>query len=332
MGDRMPFLLAFSCGVVLTPAARRVGLALGLVDRPWVPRRTDLKIHGQPISVLGGAAVTAAAFATVAIVGAPLSPWLWASVLAVLAIGLVDDLWPLPPWVRVVALALAGSALAVGGWRVPPVGPFSVAGVVLLVVACANAVNLIDGQDGLAGGLGALAAVGLAGISALGSEPSGSAVSLAFGGALVAFVVWNRPPARIFLGNGGDNPTGIVLASGAAAATAAGGVRGLLAAGACLLPFGFEMAFTTARRLLSGAPLMRGDRGHSYDLVSEVLGSRLRSTIAFWSVQAASVALGLIIASVPLEVGIPLASVLVVASLAAGVWMFERGKGAWISS
>jgi UDP-GlcNAc:undecaprenyl-phosphate GlcNAc-1-phosphate transferase len=329
----MPFVLALGLGVILTPAARRVGVAVGLIDRPPVPQRDrDLKIHGRPIPVLGGVAVTAAALGALAIVGPRPSPWLWAAVMTALAVGLVDDVRPLPPWVRVVALVLAGVALAAGGWRIPPVGPLSVAGVVLLAVACANAVNLMDGQDGLAGGMGAIAALGLAGISAVADAPSDAAVGLALGGAMVAFVVWNRPPARIFLGNGGAYAIGIVLASQATAASAAGGLRSLLAAGACLLPFGFELVFTAARRFRLGTPLTHGDRGHSYDLLSGALASRLRSMIAFWCIEAASVALGLIIASVPLGAGIPLAGALVLAAVAVGVWLLKRGRQAWMSS
>jgi UDP-GlcNAc:undecaprenyl-phosphate GlcNAc-1-phosphate transferase len=329
----MPFLLAVGLGVVLTPAARRVGLALGFVDRPSeLQHDGGLKIHARPVPVLGGVAVVAATLGALVIVGPRPSPWLWAAVLVALVVGLVDDIRSLPPWFRVVALALAGATLAVGGWRVPPVGLLSIAAVVVLAVACANAVNLMDGQDGLAGGMSALSALGLAGIAGLADASSDVAVGLALGGALVAFVAWNRPPARIFLGNGGAYAIGIVLASQAAVASAAGGLRSLLAAGACLLPFGFELAFTAARRLRSGTPLTHGDRGHSYDLLSGALSSRLRSTIAFWCIEAASVALALIIASVPLGAGIPLAGAMVLASVAAGVWLLERGRNAWMSS
>lgn len=323
----MSFLLALGLGIVLIPAARRVGIAFGLVDRPSEEETGsgELKIHDRPVPVLGGLAVVAAALGAGAILGSQPSPWLYAAVLGALAVGLLDDLRPLSPWVRIVALLLAGGALALGGWRVSPLGPLSVAAVVLLAPGCANAVNLMDGQDGLAGGLATLAALGLAGTMALTADgPADTAAGLALAGALVAFLAWNRPPASIFLGNGGAYAVGVMLAALAASASAAGGWTGLLAAGASLLPFGFELAFTAARRLRWRAPLTRGDRGHSYDLLSAALGSRLRSTIVCWGVGAGSAALALGIALLPLAAGIGLAGVVAMASLAAGAWLLTR--------
>src|SRR5207247_536823 len=63
VGDRMPFLIALALGLALTPLAGRIGRAAGLVDRPGDP----LKIHREPVPVLGGVAVVAAVFAALAI-------------------------------------------------------------------------------------------------------------------------------------------------------------------------------------------------------------------------------------------------------------------------
>ncbi len=140
---------------------------------------------------------------------------------------------------------------------------------VLATVACCNAVNMVDGQDGLAAGLGAIAALGLAAVLAAGAFAT--ALPLALAGALAGFLVWNRPPARIFLGDGGAYAVGVLLAASAAQATSAGW-HGLLAAGACLGVFAYELVATIARRLASSAPTVRGDRDHSYDRLAERAG------------------------------------------------------------
>ena len=95
-----------------------------------------------------------------------------------------------------------------------PAGPVSALAVSIpLALACANAVNIVDGQDGLAGGLAALASLSM-GVSAhiLGVTP-GLSLGLAVGGSLLVFLLWNAPPASLFLGNGGAYGVGIVLAA-----------------------------------------------------------------------------------------------------------------------
>jgi hypothetical protein len=81
----------------------------------------------------------------------------------------------------------------------------------LLVVVCANAVNIIDGQDGLAGGLAVVAALAVSVLVSAAGLSTVALTALAVAGALVGFLVWNRPPARIFLGNGGAYGVGALL-------------------------------------------------------------------------------------------------------------------------
>jgi UDP-GlcNAc:undecaprenyl-phosphate GlcNAc-1-phosphate transferase len=205
------------------------------------------------------------------------------------AIGLVDDARPQPASVRVVALAVAGVPIAVG-LPLDELGPAARVGVVVLLLLLANAVNLIDGQDGLAGGLGAIASVGLAAvIAANGADP---ALALVVAGALVGFLAWNLPPARVFLGNGGAYGLGALLTVLAAQATIGHGWHGLLAAALCLGVFAFELTFTVARRLVASQGLATGDRRHSYDLLGRSRGNRDRSTLALWTLGAVSAGAG----------------------------------------
>jgi UDP-N-acetylmuramyl pentapeptide phosphotransferase/UDP-N-acetylglucosamine-1-phosphate transferase len=176
------------------------------------------------------------------------------------------------------------------GLPLDPLGLPARVGVVVLLLLMANAVNLIDGQDGLAGGLGAIASVGLAAvIAANGADP---ALALVVAGALVGFLAWNLPPARVFLGNGGAYGLGALLTVLAAQATLSHGWHGLLAAALCLGVFAFELTFTVARRLLSSQRLATGDRRHSYDLLGRSRGNRERSTLALWTLGAVSAGAG----------------------------------------
>ena len=293
----MPFFVAIALALVLTWAARWLGLTTGLVDRPLVvepegerpPGADELKIHTVPIPVLGGLGVVAAVLGALLVAGSDLPLLAVAGVVLATAIGLVDDVRPQPASVRMIALAVAAVPIAVG-LPLDPLGLPARVGVVVLLLLMANAVNLIDGQDGLAGGLGAIASVGLAAvIAANGADP---ALALVVAGALVGFLAWNLPPARVFLGNGGAYGLGALLTVLAAQATAGHGWHGLLAAALCLGVFAFELTFTVARRLLSSQRLATGDRRHSYDLLGRSRGNRERSTLALWTLGAVSAGAG----------------------------------------
>jgi phospho-N-acetylmuramoyl-pentapeptide-transferase len=83
---------------------------------------------------------------------------------------------------------------------------------VIAIVATANAVNLTDGMDGLAGGLSVIAVAAL--VLLLRGAPAGEkAVAMSLCGAVVAFLVFNRYPARVFMGDTGALAIGYALAA-----------------------------------------------------------------------------------------------------------------------
>ena len=309
MGLLVPFLVSIGLGLLLTPATRRVGAGIGLVDRPG----GALTIHSGSIPVTGGFAVTGAALAAIAVDGsAPVVSVAGAALLA-LAVGTADDAVGLPPWARVLGLAAAGGVLALGA----PGTALGDAGTVVTVIAAvatANAVNVMDGQDGLASGLALIAALGLAGMSALGGFGAGTASGLALAGGLVAFLLWNRPPARVFLGNGGAYSVGVLLAAAAMLGPGSGGWNGLLAAGTCLGVFVFEAVHTVSRRIRSGDRVATGDREHTYDVLAARTG-RTASTLLMWTLGAGAAALGFAVRAVSPAAG---AALIVAAIVVAG--------------
>lgn len=325
MGDLVPVGLAlgvaFVLAVLLSQVARWAGLRLGIVDRAG---QDPLKVHSEPISVLGGIAVTAAVVASLGAVGEQLSWWVLGAVSLTLVTGFVDDLLRLSALLRMLLLAAAGLTLIAGGFGLEVLGGAGAAAAVLLLLACGNAVNLLDGQDGLAGGIAAIAALGLAALAAAEGQGAVSALGLSIAGALLGFLVWNRPPARIFLGNSGAYAVGALLAV-LAGSVAYRGWSELLAAGACLGVLVFELAFTTVRRLGSRTRVFGGDRLHTYDLLAGLLRSRTRATLVFWGLALACSGLGLVVARVPLPAAILL---VVLASAGAGLWgvrLWARG-------
>jgi UDP-GlcNAc:undecaprenyl-phosphate/decaprenyl-phosphate GlcNAc-1-phosphate transferase len=265
-------VIAFVAAACTTPAAAWLGRRYAIVDRP---DGSPLKVHDRIVPLTGGLAVVSCALLVPSFGGFRLPASVVVAIIGVLLMGTLDDVADLPPWVRILGLGAAGWIMggAVGGleWRVVTSA---------LVVVTANGVNLVDGQDGLAGSMGLIAAIGLAlGLSSANAIfPAAQAASLA--GSLAGFLVWNLPPAKIFLGNGGAYAVGSMLAFAAACLVRAVGVQGWVAAGLCLAPFAFDTVFTMIRRSSRGTSILRGDRAHTYDLLASRIG-RTRTLAAF---------------------------------------------------
>ena len=312
----MDGLVAVVAGIlgalVLTPMARAAALRFGIVDRPG-----DLKTQRVPVAYLGGVAVFLAALPGVLLAGEPL---VLVPTGIALALGLADDLRPLPVSARVVvelAIAVAG-ALVVPG---PLLAQIATA---VLVLGLLNAVNLLDGQDGLAAGAGIVIAAGLA---VLGGAATPIALGLA--GALAGFLVFNRPPARIYLGDAGAYFVGTTIALLPALTRDAGTTWSIWWAVPLLvgLPVA-DTAIAIVRRLRSHRPLLQGDRSHVYDQLVDRGLSVGSSTLVGIGVQVVLTGLGLAASQAPPVVafGVTVATALVLAGIAARAGLLDATR------
>jgi UDP-GlcNAc:undecaprenyl-phosphate GlcNAc-1-phosphate transferase len=288
-------LVALVVALIVTPLAGSVARRAGIVDVPG-----PLKTHRRPVPYLGGVAVLAGLTVGVVVVDRLV---LMVPLVLALAIGIADDVRPLPAATRLVGECGVGgvAALAVPGTTLVRLATGA------LVIVLLNAVNLLDGQDGLAAAVAGVSALAFA---ALGGDawPFG----LALAGALAGFLVFNRPPARIYLGDGGAYLLGTALALAPAltlvgtAGTSAGfdlggsGVSGpwsvwfatpLIVA----VPLA-DTAIAVVRRLRAGRPLFAGDRSHVYDQLVDRGWTVLGSTVVLALVQVVLASAGVVAA------------------------------------
>ena len=115
------------------------------------------------------------------------------------------------------ATIVAASGMRVDSIAIPllgnlHLGAMAVPLTVFWIVGMTNSVNLIDGIDGLAGGISAIAAAGIAIIALLQGHLLTALVALALFGALAGFLLYNWPPASIFMGDSGSHLLGFSLA------------------------------------------------------------------------------------------------------------------------
>ncbi len=209
--------LAFGAALALTPLTRRIAVATGFLDHPDVR-----KMHPEPTPLLGGVAVAAAAVAGALLaqlfleseVAAPRLGIVVGALLS-LGMGLWDDRHPMPVLGKLVGQLLAAACLVYWGTQVALFDEQPLAGLVALlgVVALLNAVNFLDAMDGIVAALVPVTAGGFVALALLHGARVDLALAWGLVGACCGFLVYNAPPARIFLGDAGSHLLGFALAT-----------------------------------------------------------------------------------------------------------------------
>ena len=258
------FLIAASGAFVATPFAIRLAARTRFFDEP-----VGYKGHGRATPYLGGVAVLGAYTLASAIVSGSWSRTgpLLASVVALCAVGTIDDRRSLSPLLRVaVELGLGALMWSVGvGWHLHAGAGLDIALTCAWVVGVVNAFNLFDNMDGAATTMALVVASGAALVGVVRGEDWVAASGACVCGACAGFMPRNMAvPARIFLGDGGSMPLGFVVAVlvTTAAGTSTVAWRSLLVG---LLLVGIPALDTTlviVSRRRRGVSVLQGGRDH----------------------------------------------------------------------
>lgn len=194
--------------------------------------------------------------------------------------GLIDDFIDLKFYFKLLAQIVAALVLIYYGyyfdrlyfpfWRSFQLGWASYPVTVLWVVLLTNSINLIDGMDGLASTIGLTVCMGLVIIAALLQIPLITIIAVILAGCLLGFLVFNRPPAKIFLGDSGALFIGFVFAVAAIVCP----IKSLTAISmfvplvAVSLPL-LEIATTVIRRIWSGKKIYMPDNRHIFNYLKQ---------------------------------------------------------------
>jgi UDP-N-acetylmuramyl pentapeptide phosphotransferase/UDP-N-acetylglucosamine-1-phosphate transferase len=270
-------------GALIFGGAALASAALILALRPFLQgyalaEPNARSSHRTPTPQGGGIAVVlatlAVAIAAAFVVGVPALrlTLVLGAVVFIATVGALDDRRGLP-----VALRLALQALAVAAviaavppeWRVFAPLPWWGERALLFLAALwfVNLVNFMDGIDWMTVAEVVPVTLGFALIGMLGAlPPAAVALALALGGATVGFAPFNRPVARLFLGDVGSLPIGLMLGWLLLLLAARGH-----AAAALLLPLYYlaDATITLARRLLQGEAVWQAHRSHFYQRATD---------------------------------------------------------------
>jgi UDP-GlcNAc:undecaprenyl-phosphate/decaprenyl-phosphate GlcNAc-1-phosphate transferase len=308
----LPIGLAVS--LIVTPLAMALAQRIGLLDRPG-----PLKVHQEPVPYLGGVGVLAGTALGLLPDRADLViPLLLAPTLA-LALGVLDDAVNLSAAGRLLEQVMTGLLVAlIVDTRITEPADYVV--ITIAVVVVMNGMNFLDGLDGLAGGVALVSAMGF--VVVFGGV--GETLALALAGGLLGFLWYNRPPARVYLGDGGSYLLGSLLAlllalawRGSEAMTTSIGSLLLV-----LLPVA-EVCFAVARRARARQSPLLGDRRHSYDLLMRAGCTQVQTVLICVGVQAVLAGTGALAAELPrgpaIAVTATAAAAVVIGGIAAGM-------------
>ena len=252
--DLLGLALATAVTLVAAIPIRWIALRYGVLDHPG-----SHKTHENPIPYLGGLAIWLGLVISVAII-APEQKRIAALLTVILLLGLGDDIFGAKVATKlVVELAVAVSVVGLGFvWHITDSYLLNVGISLLWIVALTNAFNLLDNMDGLTS---TVAIAGLVGLAVLAHGIAYFALPMA--GALLGFLYWNRPRARMFMGDAGSLMVGFSLA--VATISAANTALGLHSMALLVGPVAvavFDTSLVIVSRLLAGRPIQVGGRDH----------------------------------------------------------------------
>jgi UDP-GlcNAc:undecaprenyl-phosphate/decaprenyl-phosphate GlcNAc-1-phosphate transferase len=229
---------AFALTGLLTWPVRALAIRLGAMDAPNLARKTQV----EPVPYLGGVAI-ALGISIITLgavfVGAEnfagenndqlkdlaLTVLLPALVLG--AMGLIDDLRSLSPWPRLITQTVIGTVVAFVIVENGTIGTAFGGGdldagagnstwintlvTIVWIVGICNSINFFDNLDGAASGAVAIAALGVFFIAFDRGQELVSALSIVTAGATIGFLLWNKSPAKIYMGDAGALFLGIII-------------------------------------------------------------------------------------------------------------------------
>ena len=278
----LAFLIAFAVSTLAAPLVARLGRRFGFVDIP----DAHCKLHRNPVPLAGGPTLLLSgllALATTVFLypeflrdspgdRAFLTALFFAS-LVIVGLGLLDDRFALRGRQKLAGQLIAALIMLGGHITITHVtflgldihfGHFAPVITVAWILGAINALNLIDGVDGLASTTGIVLSLSIAAVTfVLGGRQDCLLVVLILAGSLSGFLIYNFPPARMFLGDSGSMFIGLVLGVVALKAS----IKGIGAA-ALIMPTAiwaipiFDVSMAIVRRKLTGRSIYASDRSH----------------------------------------------------------------------
>lgn len=320
----------------LTWPVRKVAVAIGAMDKPNLERKTQK----EPVPYLGGLAIAISivVLTFAAVIRSdntqttfPLAATLLFPAIFLGLMGLIDDLASLNPLPRLIIQTVMAIAVSVFLIRTDTVG-ITLDGTFLdeiimtvWIIGICNSINFFDNLDGGAAGTVAVSTIGIALIALGEGQELIAALSIVTAGSTIGFLMWNKPPAKIYMGDAGALFLGVVVAvltirlnPGIAPKWNSISLLPMLLAVPIL-----DTCVAVLSRIRRGISPFTGGKDHlSHRLMRRGL-SKQGAAFTLWAAQAVFVASALAVYQFTTAVGTPLIVATGFVWLAAFVWFWR---------
>ena len=214
---------AFALSGLLTGPVRALAIKLSLMDLPNMERKTQT----EPVPYLGGVAIAlsitsityaAVIFSDSSRTSISLITYAIAPAILLGVMGLIDDLRNLEPLPRLIVQTVVGVFATIFLISQDVIGSpldnsfFNFFICLIWIVAICNSINFFDNLDGGAAGSVAVSTLGIAIIASNQGQELVTALSVVTCGATVGFLLWNKSPAKIYMGDAGALFLGVLVA------------------------------------------------------------------------------------------------------------------------
>lgn len=307
----LPFLICGATGFIIAlaiiPLIRKLCLDFGLTRAARDAHHT----HRVPVPRYGGLALVLA-FVCVELTAALFSPVpedqredtlvMLLGCLGMFTVGFLDDMKPLGAKKKLlaqlgVAVGVSVMGITVDTFKVPFAGITLHLGgwghlvTVLWLVSLTNLINLVDGVDGLAGGICLMLMALLAYVGH--AQCNLHLVAAGMVGALAGFLIFNFPPARIYMGDGGAYFLGFLIGVSTIVSSQKGTVLAALVAPLFVLALPLlDTSLAILRRGLQGLPIFRPDRQHIHHRLLETGAGQRRVVLGIYAFTAVFLVMG----------------------------------------
>ena len=301
-------IISFLVSLILTFLFWKIGERYKIYD---LATKDPLKVHQKSVSCLGGLAMILTVMIVFSLKMILEKTFDWQIIGIIIAgalvflLGFRDDLkWrdkvkikPIYKFIFLILFSgLSALILLKVGLGISSLG--SLIGIILTSVyifVLINAINYQDGIDGMAGGIVAISLVGFSILSVVLNNGLAFTISLASMAAILGFLIFNFPPAKIFMGDSGAYFLGFILAALAMIFSKPYNFSSIFGPIFILgLPH-FDGVFTNIRRLFKKRSIFLGDREHFYDKMINKGFSTRKTILISYFLQTISVLSGLLI-------------------------------------
>jgi len=320
-------VLSFLLSLYFTPLAIKIARHYQMVDKP----DGKLKLQKEPVPYLGGLAVFLSFLLSLSLLfnlNREILALLFASTI-ILFTGFIDDLISISPVSKLMGEILAAWVLIRGGIRIKLIFLPEWASIVLTflwVLFLSNSLNLVDIMDGLAGTISFFSSLSLGTIAIVYGAQTTAIVGLSMAGAILGFLFFNFPPAKIYLGDTGSLFIGFSLASITMLVdyTKTNLLGFVIPLFFLWIPI-FEVIFVSIVRISKGIYPFRGSHDHFPYRLSRIMGNRKRALELISVIHFLLCLWGIIIVSRDVRFTIVSIATLLIVSIIAG-FLLSRVK------